>query len=50
MDKAIIKGVQKIASHRAGKNYDYETVEQICEAMYLLSASIIKHNEKGGTK
>uniref|UniRef100_A0A6M3LP79 Uncharacterized protein n=1 Tax=viral metagenome TaxID=1070528 RepID=A0A6M3LP79_9ZZZZ len=47
MDEITIKAVQKIASARAGKNYDYETVEQICEAMVLLSAAIVNKEKEG---
>jgi len=49
MDEIVIKAVQKIASTRAKHNFDYETVEYICEAMLELSTAIVQ-NEKEGDK
>jgi len=44
MDEVVIKAVQKIASSRAKHNFDYETVEYICDAMVDLSAAIVKND------
>ena len=46
MDEIVIKAVQRIASTRAKHNFDYETVEFICEAMLELSTAIVKNENK----